>query len=133
MFECLRAEGDRGERVVDFMRHAGRQEADARQPLGPYKLAAPLLHLPLELGVGQADLGGHVIEGLGQVLHLVAGLQIDLVAERPSRHMANPPLQDAEREENPALKQQHQPAEHSQNHHRRDPDDHAAGVVLHLR
>ena len=83
MIERLGAEGDRGQRVVDLVRDPGGQEPDARQPLGPDELAAPLLDLPLEVGVGQADLGRHVVERLGQVLHLVAGLQVDLVVERP--------------------------------------------------
>ena len=75
MIERFGAESDRRQRVVDFMRHAGGQKTDARQPLRTHQLPAPLLDLPLQLGVGHADLGRHVVEGLGQVLHLVAGLR----------------------------------------------------------
>ncbi len=74
MVERFGAEGDRGQGVVDLVRHSGGQETDARQPLGPDQLPAPFLDLLLEVGVGHADLGRHVVEGFGKVLHLVAGL-----------------------------------------------------------
>ena len=75
MIEGFSAESDRRQRVVDFMRDSGRQKTDARQPLGPHQLPAPLLDLPLEIGVSHADLGRHVVECLGKILHLVAGVR----------------------------------------------------------
>ena len=111
----------------------GGEEADAGQPLGADELPAPLLDLPLEVGVGDAEPGGHVVERLGQVLHLVAGLEVDLVVERAPGHPADPALEEPDRVEHPAVEQERQAAEHRQDRQRRGPDDDPARLVLALR
>ena len=90
MIEGFRTEGDRGQGVVDLMRNPGSQKTDSRQPLRPHELPAPFVNLPLEVGVGHADLGRHVVESFGKILHLVAGLEVDLVVERAASHGRTP-------------------------------------------
>ena len=88
MVEGLGAERDRGQRVIDLVRNARGEEADPRQPFGADELTAALLDLTLQVGVGHAELGRHVVEGLAKVLHLVARLQVDLVVEGAARRVA---------------------------------------------
>ena len=115
------------------MRDPGGEEPDARQPLRADELAAPLLDLALEVGVGHAQPRGHVVERLGQSLHLVAGLEVDLVVELPPRHPPHAPLEEPDGIEDPAVEQGRQAAEHRQDRQRRGPDDHPARLVLPLR
>ena len=44
-FQRLAAKGDAGQRVVDLVGHAGRQEADAGQALGAHQLPAAFVDL----------------------------------------------------------------------------------------
>ena len=133
VLQRLGAEGDRGQRVVDLVGDPGGEEPDARQPLGADELPAPLLDLALEVGVGHAQPRGHVVERLGQPLHLVAGVQVDLVVERAPRHPTDPALQEPDGIEDPAVEQGRQAAEHRQDRQGRGPDDHPARLVLPLR
>ena len=48
-FQRLGAHGDRGQRVVDLVGDAGRQEAHARQLLAPHHLLGALLHLAVQV------------------------------------------------------------------------------------
>ncbi len=48
-FERLAAHGDRGQRIVDLVGHAGRQKPDARQLLAANDLLGPLADLAIEI------------------------------------------------------------------------------------
>ena len=48
MVERFGAKGDRRQRIVDLVRHAGGQKADAGQSLRPHELPASFLHLLLQ-------------------------------------------------------------------------------------
>ena len=70
-FERLGAQGDRGQRVVDLVGHAGGQKADAGQLLAADDLLGPLADLAIEVVANFLEAGGHVVHRLGQLRHLV--------------------------------------------------------------
>ena len=84
----LGAPGDRGERIVDLVSHAGRQKTDARQLLVLDHFARPFADLAVKIGAPRFDLGqgalkaiGHVVHRLGQFTQFIARSQINAMVE----------------------------------------------------
>ena len=75
------AEGDRRQRVVDFVGDAGGQEADADHPFGADQLPAALVDLLRQVAIDVVQPGGHVVERVGQFLQFVLRIQLDRVRE----------------------------------------------------
>jgi hypothetical protein len=80
-FERLAAEGDRRERIVDFVRHAGGEESDAGELLAADDLVRPLLHLAIEVVANFAEALRHRVHRFGEFADLVAGADLDTVVE----------------------------------------------------
>ena len=80
-FQRLAAKGDAGQRIVDLVGHAGRQEADAGQPFGANQLPAALVDLTGQVAVQILQTLHHVVEGGAEFFHLVAAVHLDAVIE----------------------------------------------------
>ena len=71
---CFAAKSDAGQRVVDFVGHAGCQEADAGETFGAHQLSTAFVHLMGEIAIHIPQAIAHIVEGLRQFLHLVAAV-----------------------------------------------------------
>ena len=87
-FQRFGAHGDRSQRIVDLVGHAGGQKPHAGQLFAAHHLLGPLLHLPIEVVANLLEAGGHVVQGVGQFGHLVVGLQPDAIGKLAGRHRA---------------------------------------------
>ena len=116
------------------MRHAGRQKADAGQLLAPHHLLGAHLHLAVEVVANFLEPGGHVVHGLGQFGHLVAGVEADAVAELAGRHATRAGNQHPQRAEDPAVREPHEEQKDQRRRHRRRPfaDDQRGVSAPHL-
>ena len=85
------------------MGHAGRQEADARQLLATDHLAGPQLNLPIEIVANLLESLGHVVQGVGELGHLVAGVEPDAVAEVARGHPPRAVPEQTQRTKHPAV------------------------------
>src|SRR5580704_10464672 len=63
------------------MRHAGREQADSRQPLRADELLTPLVNLAIEVAANFLEAGRHAVEGFGQLLHFVLPRETQAVVE----------------------------------------------------
>ena len=77
------AKRDAGQGIVDLVSDPGGQETDAGQAFGPDQLPAAFVDLLGQIAIHFAQPRRHGIEGVGQVLDLVAGMDLDLVFEIP--------------------------------------------------
>ncbi len=114
-FQGLAAKGNAGQGVVDLVGHAGGQETHSGQPFRAHQLAAALVNLPGQVAVHLAQPAGHIVEGIGQVLDLVSGFDVNRVVEIAMGHPPHSFLQIPDRVEHPAIK----PAQQGQ--HQEDP------------
>ena len=87
------------------MGHSGSQEAHTGQALGADQLPAAFVHLMGQIAVHVMEPLGHVVEGGGQVLHLVVAVDLDAMLEVALGDPAGPALQIPDRVEEPAIKE----------------------------
>ena len=131
-FERFGAHGDRRQRIVDLVGHAGGQKADAGQLLAADDLLGALLHLAIEIVANGLKARGHVVHGVGQLRHLVVRAQSDAIAEFAGRHAPRTFDQHPQRTKDPGIEQ---PDENDQQQQRRDrgePGQHDPGVILRM-
>jgi hypothetical protein len=99
----LGAHRDRGQRIVDLVGHACGEKTDAGQLLAAYHLASPQLHLAVEVVADLLEPLGHVVEGVRQFRHLVAGIEPDAIPEIACRHAPRAMAEEPQRPEDPAV------------------------------
>ena len=97
------AHRDRGERIVDLVGNPRGEEADTRQLLAADHLARPQLDLPVEVVADLLEALRHVIEGLGELRHLVAAVEVEPEGEVAGGHAPGAVAEEAERPEHPAV------------------------------
>src|SRR5262249_37618443 len=128
--ESFGAEGDARERVIDLVSDARGEEADADQALRAHQLPAAFVDLPDKVGMRRLDAGGHVVEGVGKLLKLVAGSQGDRMVELTRGDVAHTQLQPADRVKDPAVEEvEHPGGEYHRGAGASDDDKHAAALV----
>jgi len=62
----LGAEGDAGERIIDFVSNTGRKKTNTGQPFGANQLPTAFVDLLGQVAIQLVEASGHVVEGRGQ-------------------------------------------------------------------
>ena len=129
-FERFGADGDRGQRVVDFVGHAGRQKADAGELLVADHLLGALLDLAVQIVANRAESQGHVVHRPGQFRHLVVRLQLHVIVEIAPGHFPRAADQNLQRPEDPAVEEPHEDGENQRRQGAGDPQSDQQRVIL---
>ena len=120
-FQRFGAHGDRGQRVVDFVGHAGRQKADAGELLVADHLLGALLDLAVQIVANRAESQGHVVHRPGQFRHLVVRLELHVIVEIAPGHFPRAADENVQRPENPAVEEAHEDGENQRRQSAGDP------------
>src|SRR5262249_3189162 len=111
------------------MGHAGGEEPDASQPFGSHELAAALRYLAVEIGGDSLKAAGHFIEGIRQLGHFAASLQLQAVTEVSLRDPPRSLVQLTDRVEDPDVSRTEQAGEEDEHDGRGKPDSHERRAV----
>ncbi len=124
------AQGDRSQRIVDFVGHAGGQKAHAGQLLAAHHLLGAFLHLAVEVLAHCLEPGGHVVHGVGQLGHFVVRVERNAVAKFAGRHAPRSLHQHAQRVEYPGIEQANQQRQQQRSQYGHDPAQKNQGSIL---
>ena len=123
------AHRDRGEGIVDFVGDPRGEKADTRQLLAANHLTRPQLHLPVEVVADLLESLRHVIEGLGELRHLVAAVEVEPESEVAGGHAPGAVAEEAERPKHPAVGEDAKRRQQERRRHRRRPGGDDEGPI----